>query len=88
MTTRKQYIPDVWNNDNFSENVTIYQKPETDIGKVADGTDFAPATNQDIPTYQTSNITANEEDDTSAVNVAYVSGNVEELNLDVKEKVT
>ena len=88
MTTYKQYIPDVWNNDIFAKNVTVYQKLKTDIGRVADGTDFTPATNLDIQTYEISNITTNDADTGSAVNVGYLTAKVEEINLDVDDKVS
>ena len=76
MTMHKQYIQDVLNNDIFSINVITYQKLATDIGKVADDTEFAPATNLGIPTHEITNITTSEEGDTSAVNVAYLSSKV------------
>ena len=69
MTTYKQYIPDVWNSNIFNKNVTVYQKLKTDIGKVADGTDFTPAVDLDILAYEINNISTNKADDTSAVNV-------------------
>ena len=88
MTTYKQYIPDVWNNDIFTKNVTVYQKLETDIGKVADGTDFAPAVSLDIQTQEIENITTNESDATSAVNVEFLTEKVEEINVEIDEKVS
>ena len=48
MTTYKQYISDVWNNDIFGKNITKYQKLEINIGKEVDGTDLIPATKLDI----------------------------------------
>ena len=86
MTTYKQYIPDVWNSDIFNKNVTVYQKLKTDIGKVADGTDFAPAVSLDIQTQEIRNITTNEADATSAVNVEFLTEKVEEINLDIDDK--
>ena len=54
----------MWNNDILIKNVAIYQKLQTDIGKVADSIDFASTINLDIQTCQISNITTNEKDDT------------------------
>ena len=88
MTTYKQYIPDVWNNDIFNKNVTVYQKLKTDIGKVADGTDFAPAVSLDIQTQEIRNITTNEADATSAVNVEFLTEKVEEINVEIDDKVS
>ena len=88
MTTYKQYIPDVWNSDIFNKNVTVYQKLKTDIGKVADGTDFAPAVSLDIQTQEITNITTNEYDATSAVNVEFLTEKVEEVNVQIDDKIS
>ena len=54
----------------------MYQKLKADIGRAADGTDFAPANNVDVSAHEIDNISSNEADDTSAVNSAYLNGKV------------
>ena len=53
---------------------------------MVDDTDLASAFNLDIQTYLISNIITNKADDTSAVNVAYLSSEGEEIILEVYEK--
>ena len=87
MTTYKTHIPIIWSDNIFTKNKTIYQSLKTDIGKVADGTDFSPIVDLDINTHKVNNIITDSDEPTSAVNVEYLDEKIVEVNDNINEKV-
>ena len=87
MTTYKTHIPIIWSDNIFTKNKTIYQSLKTDIGKVADGTDFSPIVDLYISTHKVNNIIIDSDEPTSAVNVEYLDEKIVEVNDNINEKV-